>query len=109
LNFSLINDLSDPRLADYRNVPDPQLVRERGLFIAEGRLVVRRLLTESTLTTKSVMVTDTARASLADALESRPDVPVFVVSPELMNGITGFNIHRGCLAIGERPEPRTWE
>jgi tRNA G18 (ribose-2'-O)-methylase SpoU len=23
-----------------------------------------------------------------------------------MNGITGFNIHRGCLAIGERPGPR---
>ncbi len=25
-----------------------------------------------------------------------------------MNGITGFNIHRGCLAIGERPGPRSW-
>ena len=33
-----------PRLADYRGVPDPELARARGVFVAEGRLVVRRLL-----------------------------------------------------------------
>src|SRR5262249_681877 len=35
----------DPRIADYRNVPDPQLLASRGIFVAEGRHVVRRLLT----------------------------------------------------------------
>jgi tRNA G18 (ribose-2'-O)-methylase SpoU len=25
-----------------------------------------------------------------------------------MNGITGFNLHRGCLALGERPQPCAW-
>ena len=105
----LLDDPSDPRLADYRNIPDPQLVRDRGLFIAEGRLVVRRLLTESTCTTRSVLVTEPSRAALADALESRPEVPVYLVTPAVINGITGFNVHRGCLAAGERPEPRPWE
>jgi tRNA G18 (ribose-2'-O)-methylase SpoU len=109
LNFLLIDNLSDPRIADYRNIPDAQLVRERGLFVAEGRLVVRRLLTESTLTAKSVLVTDTARQALSDALESRPDLPVYVATPAVINGIAGFNIHRGCLAVGERPEPRPWQ
>jgi len=42
-----INDAGDPRLADYRNVPDAELLRDRGVFVAEGRLVVRRLLTAS--------------------------------------------------------------
>ena len=39
-----IDDASDPRLADYRNIPDPDLARAHGLFVAEGRLVVGRLL-----------------------------------------------------------------
>jgi tRNA G18 (ribose-2'-O)-methylase SpoU len=26
-----------------------------------------------------------------------------------MDGITGFNIHRGCLAVGERPRSRRWQ
>ena len=50
-----------------------------------------------------------ARAALADVLDARPDLPVFVVPPEVMNGITGFNIHRGCLAIGERPQSLPWQ
>jgi tRNA G18 (ribose-2'-O)-methylase SpoU len=25
-----------------------------------------------------------------------------------MDGVTGFNVHRGCLAIGERPTPGPW-
>jgi tRNA G18 (ribose-2'-O)-methylase SpoU len=104
----VIDDIADPRIAEFRNIPDAQLVRERGLFVAEGRLVVRRLLTESTLTAKSVLVTESARQALSDALESRPDVQVFVATPPVMNGIAGFNVHRGCLAVGERPEPRDW-
>ena len=39
-----IRGLDDPRLAAYRDLPDPELVRSRGLFIAEGRLVVRRVI-----------------------------------------------------------------
>jgi tRNA G18 (ribose-2'-O)-methylase SpoU len=109
IGADLIEDVGDPRIADYRNIPDAELIRDRGLFVAEGRLVVRRLLTESTLTAKSVLVTDQARLALADALESRPDVPVLVASTPVINSITGFNVHRGCLAVGERPEPREWQ
>jgi tRNA G18 (ribose-2'-O)-methylase SpoU len=99
----------DPRIEDYRNIPDPQLIRQRGLFIAEGRFVVRRLLTESTCPARSIMLTEQARIAMSDVLASRPDVPVYVVTPSVINSITGFNIHRGCLAVGERPEPRPWQ
>lgn len=94
----------DPRIADYRSVSDADLLRERHAFIAEGRLVVRRLLTQSWYRTRSVLVTPAARDSLADALASA-DAPVYVGSLELLRAITGFNIHRGCLAVGERPAP----
>jgi tRNA G18 (ribose-2'-O)-methylase SpoU len=109
LHFLLLTDSADSRLDDYRNIPDPELLRNRGIFVAEGRLVVRRLLTESAYATRSVMVTEAARASLADVLEARRDVPVYVVPPSLMQDISGFNIHRGCLAVGERPRPATWQ
>ena len=79
------------------------------MFVAEGRLVVTRLMTESPLATRSVMVTETARASLADVFAARPEVPVYVVPQAVMNDIAGFHIHRGCLAIGERPQPARWQ
>jgi len=109
LNVALIDDASDLRLADYRNVPDPELVERRGIFVAEGRLVVRRLLLESSLATRSVLVTEPGLEALSDAIRQRSDVPVFVVPQSLMSEITGFHIHRGCLAIGERPHATTWQ
>ena len=107
--LALIDDPADPRLIDYRNIPDAELVQQRGIFVAEGRLVVGRLLTDSPLTARSVLVTEPARASLADVLATRPHLPVYVVPPSVMTHITGFDIHRGCLAIGERPQERRWE
>ena len=107
--FVPVDDPRDDRLIDYRNVPDPELLAGRGIFVAEGRLVVRRLLAGSRFATRSVMVTDAARAALEDVLSARPELPAYVVPQALMTTITGFNIHRGCLAIGERPEPDGWE
>lgn len=104
-----LDDLADARLNDYRNVPDPELLRERGLFVAEGRHIVRRLLTGSRFTTRSVLVTPLAQQGLADVLSQIDHVPVFVVSQDALNAITGFNIHRGCLAIGERLPLPSWE
>jgi tRNA G18 (ribose-2'-O)-methylase SpoU len=34
---------------------------------------------------------------------------VFVVDQQTMNGIAGFNIHRGCLALAKRPATLTLE
>ena len=98
----------DPRIADYRNVPDPELLTSRGVFVAEGRHVVRRLLTESRFRTRSLLLTAAALDALRDLVAGVPDLPVFVVDQSAMHEITGFNIHRGCLAIGERPEPVPW-
>ena len=103
-----IEDSADPRLADYKGVSVPELAVREGIFIAEGRLVVRRLLAESRFTARSVLVTEGPLAALADVLEGRPALPVFVVPQPVMNAVTGFNIHRGCLAIGERPAPASW-
>lgn len=109
MHFLLIDDSLDSRLDDFRNVPDAELVRRRSIFVAEGRLVVRRLMTESTFVTRSVMLTDAAREGMTDLIDSGPDVPAYVVPQAVMDRVAGFHIHRGCLAIGEYPQPRPWE
>ena len=41
-----IESIDDPRVAGYRVVRDPELARMHGLFVAEGRLVVERLIAD---------------------------------------------------------------
>jgi tRNA G18 (ribose-2'-O)-methylase SpoU len=108
-----IADPADARLEDYRNIPDAELIERRGIFVAEGRLVVARLLADGRFTTRSLMVTETALHALLalpalPALLALPALPVYVVPAWMMNAITGFNIHRGCLAIGERRPLPSW-
>lgn len=108
MRVTYVDDSADDRLSDFRAVSDPELARSRGLFIAEGRLVVRRLLTESRFAPRSVMVTPSAMKAVEDALPSRPGIPVYIVPQAVMDDVAGFNIHRGCLATGERPVPADW-
>jgi tRNA G18 (ribose-2'-O)-methylase SpoU len=103
-----VEDPADERLAAYRNVPDHDLLAQGGLFVAEGRLVVRRLIEAKRFPVRSVMVTDAALVPLRELLDARPELPVYLVQQAVMNGITGFNMHRGCLALGERPRPSQW-
>jgi len=98
----LISDPADPRIADYSNLMDRQLIAS-DLFMAEGELVVRQLL-NSPLKTKSILITPSRLASL-DLTHLPPETPIYLASQPLMNQIVGFNIHRGILAAGFRPTP----
>lgn len=103
-----IEDARDARLADYTGVREPHLLVDRGLFIAEGRFVVRRLLTSRRLATRSLLVNDAALAYFDGELPALDEsVDVFVTSPETMRAATGFQFHRGCLAVGVRPPVAT--
>ena len=53
-------------------------------------------------------MTPSAMKAIEDALPARPDVPVYIVPKDVMDGVAGFNIHRGCLAAGERPPRADW-
>jgi len=98
-----VSSLDDPRLAPYRILREPELLREKGLFIAESRRVVETLLTRSRFTVQSIFVTPTAQQAMSSILAAHAaQVPVYVGTRELMNEVAGFNIHRGCLAAGVR-------
>jgi tRNA G18 (ribose-2'-O)-methylase SpoU len=98
----------DPRLRDYANLTDAQLrdadwAGERGVFIAEGELVVRRLLA-SRFAVRSLLVTQAGLERIGDAAALLPEgTPVFLIEQGLMADVVGFPFHRGILACGERP------
>lgn len=98
----------DPRIADFQHIPDPVRLRERGTFVAEGRLAVRRLIADARFCVRSLLVTPTALASLGDAHGLEADTPpVYVASRALIKEIGGYDFHQGCLGLAERPEPET--
>ncbi len=77
-----VSDAGDGRLDDCRNLRDAHAARDRALFVAERRLVVRRLLSSERFVTRPVMVTETALAALPDdaaLARARAAVPIFVV------------------------------
>jgi tRNA G18 (ribose-2'-O)-methylase SpoU len=96
----------DPRVVDYRDIAEPELVRSRGLFVAEGRLVVKRLLAERRYALRSILVSDAAYQGLGSLIETvGAQVPIYICPTREFSSITGYNVHRGCLAIAERPQP----
>ena len=101
--FISVTDPRDPRLADYRDLTDVALRSrsepEMGLFIAESEKVIRRALAAG-IVPRSVLVLERFADVVAD-LAIR--VPVFVGTREVLEAITGFNVHRGMLASMERP------
>jgi tRNA G18 (ribose-2'-O)-methylase SpoU len=95
-------------VALYRGVRDPELLRDHGVFIAEGRMVVQRLLAHARFGARSVLVTPAALEALQNLLVSS-EAEILVVDQDVMDAITAFNVHRGCLAIAERPPAITVE
>lgn len=101
-----IDSLDDSRVSGYRHIADPDRLMELGLFVVEGRLVARRLLDLQHWSIDSFLLTEPAAASLIDVL-SKTSAPIYIADQAVMNGIAGFNIHRGCLALVKRTPTAT--
>ena len=101
-----IDGPADPRIAAYHDISDSELLRHRGLFVAEGRLVVQRVIEDPRFSLRSLLMNETNYRALSGALARiSPDVAIFLCDSRDFLGITGFNLHRGCLALVERPAP----
>jgi tRNA G18 (ribose-2'-O)-methylase SpoU len=100
-----VAEADDKRLADYVHLREVSLRKlleeEHGLFIAEGDKVIRRAA-DAGYEPRSFLLAERWLDSLADVLARWPDVPVYVVTPELAEQVTGFHVHRGALASYRR-------
>ena len=110
LNLIEIASLSDPRVAEYRNIKDAELRRRQGLFIVEGRGSLRCMLEQSLFSPLSLFLNPAAVAAFSEPLAKlRCETPIYVAPRELMNDIAGFNVHRGVLAMGRNDAARSVE
>lgn len=97
-----IDDPTDPRLADYREVRERDLAGRDG-FIAEGQVVLEKLVRAGRHGLRSVLLAEKRVAALGGLLaELADDLPVYAASQAVMDAVVGFPIHRGILAAGER-------
>jgi tRNA G18 (ribose-2'-O)-methylase SpoU len=99
-----IDDPDDPRLEPYRSVRERDLAGRDGLFVAEGRVVLEKAVRAMPQALDSVLVAAHRLASLADVLAGLPEnTPIYAAGQAAMDAVVGFPIHRGILAVGQRP------
>jgi len=99
-----IADPADSRLDDFRDLNSadrrPDLPGGKGLVIAEGVLVVQRMLA-SRFTPHALLGTDRRRGELDPDLRG-VDVLYYRTSAEVMAEVVGFHLNRGVLAAARR-------
>ena len=101
-----IGDSGDPRLGDYLGIRLPASLAERGLFVAESRHVVRRLLEGGRFRIRSLWATPRSVAALRPEIEAYPaPFEIYTSSRELFSEVAGYSVHHGCLAIADRGSP----
>jgi tRNA G18 (ribose-2'-O)-methylase SpoU len=100
-----IDNAADAALADYRDLTDVVLRRlsepAGGLYIAESTKVIGRAIAAGHQP-RSVLTLEKWLPEI-EPLVSRLDIPVYVGEPSVLEGLTGFSMHRGALASMHRP------
>lgn len=102
-----VDDAADPRLDDFRDLTTadrrPDRPGGRGLVIAEGVVVVQRLL-RSPYPVRSLLGVRRRIDALAADLDAYPeqDVPCYATSADVMAHVVGFHLNRGVLAVADR-------
>jgi tRNA G18 (ribose-2'-O)-methylase SpoU len=100
-----VDDPADPRLDDFRDLNSidrrPDLPSGKGLVIAEGVLVVQRMLA-SRFHPRALLGTDRRLTELSADLVG-VDVPYYRATAEVMAQVVGFHLNRGVLAAAPRP------
>lgn len=111
--ITAVDDPGDPRLVELTGLTDAEaraaMEDEHGCFVAEGLLTLEAAL-RSAYPVRSVLVAERRLARVRQLLadEGAGDVDVFVGPQPLLEGVTGFRIHRGVVASVGRlalPDP----
>ncbi len=105
ISVHFIDDPEDPRVTAYRDIRERDLTGREGLFVAEGEVVLRTLLSPASLCRPRSLLIAANRLEGQEALiDQVPDgVPVYAASQAVLDRIAGFPLHRGLLGLGEKP------
>src|SRR5271157_4443049 len=105
MRVTKIDSLDLPGLEPYRTMRRPMEHRGKGIFVAEGEKVVRRLM-ESNLNVVSILLTQQWLDKYSSILNDRQvEHGVFVAEKSQLEQIVGYGLHQGIMAIGRVPGP----
>jgi tRNA G18 (ribose-2'-O)-methylase SpoU len=100
-----VTDPADPRLEPFRAVRERDLTGRESRCIAEGEVVLRVLLEQRSFVVESILVSARVAAAGRPWFDLVPATAALLsVDDVLMEGLTGFHVHRGILALAHRPE-----
>ncbi len=101
MNVYEITDPADEHLRDFIDVRDADLRRRAGTFLAEGPILVERLLL-SGVEVQAVLLTPSMFHRMERRLTDRP-IDVLVAPATTLSRTVGFEFHRGVVASATRP------
>lgn len=106
MNIIEITDIDGDELAPYRDLTDVAL-RSRaepaaGIYMAESAKVIRRAIAAGH-TPISIITEHKWLSTFVDDVADIVEGTIFVGTPELLESVTGFHVHRGAIAAMRRP------
>lgn len=101
-----VEGLDDPRVEVYRSLRRVARLRKDRTFVVEGARLVGKML-ESPVAIHSLLLQPRWLETFRPLLERRaePTLPVYVTSKRALEGIVGFHVHQGAMAVCAAPVP----
>jgi tRNA G18 (ribose-2'-O)-methylase SpoU len=105
LNIHKIEDINDSRISLYKDLRfTPKKHQEKKLFIAEGKRLVRKLLS-SNIPIYSILAIEDFFSENQYLISNRIDenTPLYSAEKKIMEQIVGFRLHSGVMAMAFQP------
>ena len=106
MNVVELTSVDAPELDLFRNLTDVALRSraepEAGIYLAESAKVIRRALSAGHEPIALIMEPKWFDG-LRDECEPYPNVNVYLGTPDVLESLTGFHVHRGAIAAFKRP------
>lgn len=106
-----VDRVDDPRLDPFRNLKG-QSRRNDDTFVAESEIVLDRLF-ESGFVIRSILITPARAQRLMEMLSAKTvdhddsETALFVAPQSVIDEVVGYPLHRGVVAVAERPKLRS--
>ena len=109
MNLIPVSDPADPMVQAFRDVKERDLTGRQGMFVAEGEVVLNVLTSPaSQCEPVAVLIAEKRLEALTPVLSHLGEgVPIYLAGQAVLDQIAGFHLHRGILALGRKPQPRS--
>lgn len=101
-NIIEITDFNSPELDIFTRLNEVQLMKEKGLFIAESPLVIERALNAGYEPISLLLEKKHIEGQAKNIIARCGDVPVYTAEFDVLTQLTGFQLTRGALCAMKR-------